>query len=84
MPMPSISSFWLTGAQCGSCCLSPAWNEYQKRTGKTITDPLAIEIAGRYLKRALESGEGLGKEMYSLTVEQTLQNLDAVVKSQRR
>ena len=58
----------------------PAWNEYQKRTGKTITDPLAIEIAGRYLKRALESGEGLGKEMYSLTVEQTLQNLDAVVK----
>jgi hypothetical protein len=58
----------------------PAWNEYQNRTGKTITDPLAIEIAGRYLKSALESGEGLGKEMYSLTVEQTLQNLDAVVK----
>jgi hypothetical protein len=58
----------------------PAWNEYKNRTGKTITDPLAIEIAGRYLKRALESGEGLGKEMYSLTVEQTLQNLDAVVK----
>jgi hypothetical protein len=58
----------------------PAWTEYKNRTGKTITDPLAIEIAGRYLKRALESGEGLGKEMYSLTVEQTLQNLDAVVK----
>jgi hypothetical protein len=58
----------------------PAWNEYKKRTGKTITDPLAIEIAGHFLKRALESGEGLGKEMYSLTVEQTLQNLDAVVK----
>jgi hypothetical protein len=58
----------------------PAWNEYKKRTGKTITDPLAIEIAGRFLKRALESGEGLGKEMYSLTVEQTLQNLDGVVK----
>ena len=58
----------------------PAWNEYKNRTGKTITDPLAIEIAGRYLKRALESGEGLGKEMYSLTVEQMLQNLDAVVK----
>lgn len=58
----------------------PAWNEYKNRTGKTITDPLAIEIAGRYLKRALESGEGLGKEMYSLTVEQTLHTLDAVVK----
>jgi hypothetical protein len=58
----------------------PAWNEYKKRTGKTITDPLAIEIAGHFLKRALESGEGLGREMYSLTVEQTLQNLEAVVK----
>ena len=56
-----------------------AWVEYQNRTGKTITDPLAIEIAGRYLKTALESGEGVGREMYSLTVEQTLQNLEAVV-----
>ena len=56
-----------------------AWNEYKKRTGKTITDALAIEIAGHFLKTALESGEGAGREMYSLTVEQTLQHLDAVV-----
>src|ERR1700687_4212317 len=57
----------------------PAWVEYQKRTGKLITDPLAVEIAGHYLKSALESGEGVGQEMYSLTVEQTLQHLDAAV-----
>jgi hypothetical protein len=57
----------------------PAWVEYQKRTGKAITDPLAVEIAGHYLKTALESGEGLGREMYSLTVEETLQHLNAVV-----
>jgi hypothetical protein len=57
----------------------PAWVEYHKRTGKTITDPLAIEIAGRYLKTVLESGEGVGKELYSLTVEQTLQHLEQVV-----
>jgi hypothetical protein len=57
-----------------------AWDEYKKRTGKTITDPLAIEIAGRFLKYALESGEGVGREMYSLTVAQTLHHLDAVVK----
>jgi hypothetical protein len=57
----------------------PAWVEYQKRTGKTITDPLAIEIAGHYLKTALESGEGVGREMYSLTVNETLQHLDGVV-----
>jgi len=57
----------------------PAWDEYKKRTGKTITDPLAIQIAGNFLKHALESGEGVGREMYSLTVIQTLHHLDAVV-----
>ena len=57
----------------------PAWVEYKKRTGRSITDPLAIEIAGHYLKTALESGEGVGREMYSLTVQQTLAHLDAVV-----
>lgn len=58
----------------------PAWNEYQKRAGKIITDALAIEIAGHFLRTALESGEGLGREMYSLTVQQTLEHLDGVVK----
>jgi hypothetical protein len=57
----------------------PAWVEYKKRTGKTITDSLAVEIAGHYLKSALEAGEGLGREMYSLTVEETLAQLEAVV-----
>jgi hypothetical protein len=57
----------------------PAWVEYKELTGKMITDPLAIEIAGHYLKTALETGEGVGKEMYSLTVDQTLKHLQAVV-----
>jgi len=57
----------------------PAWVEYKKRTGKTITDSLAVEIAGHYLKTALESGEGVGSEMYSLTVDETLRHLDAAV-----
>ena len=57
----------------------PAWVEYKKRTDKVITDPLAVEIAGHYLKTALESGESVGQEMYSLTVDQTLRHLDAVV-----
>ena len=56
----------------------PAWVEYKKRTGQSITDTLAVEIAGHYLKTAAESGEGLGREMYSLTVEQTLQHLEAI------
>ena len=50
--------------------------EIRNRTGKVITDPLAVEIAGHYLKTALESGEGLGREMYSLTVAETLRHID--------
>jgi hypothetical protein len=57
----------------------PAWVEYKKRTDNAITDPLAKEIAGHFLKTALESGEGLGREMYSPTVEETLKHLDAIV-----
>ena len=55
----------------------PAWVEYNKRTGQVITDPLAVEIAGHFLKTAIESGES-GREMYTLTVDETLQHLDAV------
>ena len=58
----------------------PAWVEFNNRTGKMITDALAIEIAGHYLKQALESGDGLGQEMYSLTIAQTLTHLEAVAK----
>src|SRR5512132_1175673 len=54
----------------------PAWVEYKNRTGKFITDGLAVEIAGRFLKTSLESGEGVGREMYSLSVEETLRQLE--------
>jgi len=57
----------------------PAWVEYKKQTGKTITDALAKEIAGHFLKTALESGEGVGREMYSLTVAETLKHLNEAV-----
>ena len=58
----------------------PAWDEYKRRTGKTITDPRAIAIAGHFLKTAFETGEGVGREMYSLTVQQALQHLEGAVK----
>ena len=67
---------------CGPVAVAlphPAWVEYKKRTGKVITDSLAIEIAGHFLKTALESGEGLGREMYSLTIDETLKHLEDVV-----
>jgi hypothetical protein len=60
----------------------PAWGEYSRRTGKAITDPLAIQIAGHYLKEAIESGLEGGREMYSLSVQETLDHLEAVVSQQ--
>jgi len=57
----------------------PAWVEYHQRTGKLITDPLAIQIAGHYLKQAIESGLEGGREMYTLSVEETLEHLAQVM-----
>ncbi len=62
----------------------PAWVEFNKLTGKVITDPLAVEAAGRYLKQAIEQGEDGGREMHSLTVNETLRHVDAVVDELRR
>jgi len=56
-----------------------AWVEYNRQTGKIITDPMAVQIAGHYLKWAIESGEDNGREMYTLTVEETLDQLQAVM-----
>jgi hypothetical protein len=56
----------------------PAWVEYNRRSGRVITDPLAVEIAGHFLKQAIESGENGEREMHSLTVPETLEHLNAV------
>ena len=59
----------------------PTWVEYNQRTGRVITDPLAIQIAGHYLKSAIETGTyEHGREMYSLTIAETLAHLNAVLK----
>ena len=57
-----------------------AWVEYKKQTGNTMTDPLAVETAGHYLKSIIENGEESGREIYSLTVPETLAHVDAVLK----
>jgi hypothetical protein len=56
-----------------------AWVEYNRQTGKVISDQMAVQIAGHYLKWAIESGEDNGREMYALTVEETLDQLKAVM-----
>jgi hypothetical protein len=55
--------------------------EYNRRTGRVITDPLAVQTAGRFLKTAIESGSyEHGREMYALTVDEALEQLSAVLK----
>jgi hypothetical protein len=58
----------------------PAWAEHQKQTGNLITDPLAVEIAGHYLRSILENGEDSGRDLYTLSVAETLQHLDSVLR----
>ena len=57
----------------------PTWVEYQRRSGKVLTDPLAIQAAGHFLKTAIESGLDGGREIYTLTTEEALDHLGAVL-----
>jgi hypothetical protein len=57
-----------------------AWPEHQRKTGHVITDPLAVEIAGHYLRTILENGEESGRDLYTLSAAETLEHLDAVLK----
>jgi hypothetical protein len=61
----------------------PAWVEYNRRTGKVITDPMAVQIAGHYLKWAIEADESGGREMYALSVADVLQHLEQLVEEER-
>lgn len=56
-----------------------AWVEQKKRSGKVITDRLAAQIAGRYLKQLIEEGYDSRREMYTMSVDEVLSHLDAVV-----
>ena len=56
-----------------------AWIEQKKRSGKVITDRIAVQIAGRHLKQMIEEGYDAAREMYTVSVEETLAHLDAIV-----
>lgn len=56
-----------------------AWLDQKKRSGKVITDQLAAQIAGRYLKQLIEEGFDSRREVYTMTVPDVLSHLDAVV-----
>jgi hypothetical protein len=56
-----------------------AWASQKQRSGKVITDQLAAQIAGRYLKQLIEEGYDSRREIYTMTVPEVLEHLDAVV-----
>jgi hypothetical protein len=60
-----------------------AWVEYKKRSGNVITDRLAAQIAGHYLKQAIEDGYDNGREMYAMSVEEVLEHLEVVMREAR-
>jgi hypothetical protein len=53
--------------------------EQKRRSGKVITDQLAAQIAGRYLKQLIEEGYDSRREIYTMTVAEVLDQLDAVL-----
>jgi len=61
-----------------------AWIEQKKRTGKVITDQLAAQIAGRFLRQLIEEGYDARREIYTMTVAEVLEHLDAVVAEARQ
>jgi hypothetical protein len=63
---------------------STAWVEQKLRSGKVITDQLAVQIAGRYLRQLVEEGYDAGREIYTMTVPEVLEQLDIVVKEARQ
>ena len=56
-----------------------AWGRHKSLTGKVITDQLAAQIAGRFLKQLIEEGYDSQREIYTMTVDEVLANLDVVV-----
>jgi hypothetical protein len=53
--------------------------EQKRRNGKVITDYLAAQVAGRYLKQSIENGYDNGREFYTMTVDEVLEHAAAVV-----
>jgi hypothetical protein len=56
-----------------------AWVEFKKKTGNVITDYLAAQAAGHYLKTAIETGYDNGREMYTMSTGEVLEHLEVVL-----
>ncbi|SEF95883.1 hypothetical protein SAMN05421819_1483 [Bryocella elongata] len=57
-----------------------AWVEHKKKTGKAITDYLAAQTAGCFLKQQIEAGYDNGREMLTMSVPEVLETAASVMK----
>ncbi len=60
-----------------------AWVRQKSLTEKVITDQLAAQIAGRFLKQLIAEDYDSRREVYTMTVAEVLTQLDAVVAEAR-
>ena len=56
-----------------------AWLEQKKRSGKVITDQMAIQVAGFYLKQLIEEGYDSQREVYTMTVAEILRLVEVIL-----
>jgi len=61
-----------------------AWTEQKKRSGMVITDAIAVQVAGRYLKQLIDEGFDSRREIYTMTVPEVLEGVDVVVDEARQ
>jgi hypothetical protein len=61
-----------------------AWTQQKALTGKVITDQIAAQAAGRFLKQSIEEGANGQREIRTMTVAEVLSQLDAVVAEARQ
>jgi hypothetical protein len=61
-----------------------AWGQHKSLTGKVITDQIAVQVAGRFLKQLIDEGSEAQREIHTMTVAEVLSHLDAVVAEARQ
>ena len=71
--------FSVNGRQVTIALPCTAWVEQKKRSGKVITDQIAVQVAGRHLKQLVDEGYDAQRDLYAMSVAEVLSHLDAVV-----
>jgi hypothetical protein len=62
------------------CLPLTAWVRFREKTGNVITDALAAQIAGLYLKQSIENGLDNGRDITMMTADEVLAALDTVLR----